>query len=155
MAAMTKTTSEIKLTRREFIIALGGITGAAIIGWIASPKIVSELSQFSDPSKFPELLDCLEIRNGDGGTEVYDLSEKTNPTLVCKVNAIGGTVLQQLDGRHSMNEIVQTVSQKVGKTSSDPDQFASKVALFITGLAEAGFIKQPFFVNLVQDAIVT
>jgi hypothetical protein len=155
MDAMTKKLEDIKLNRREFIIALGGLTGAAIIGWIAVPKTVEVISQWSNLSLQPELLDCLEIRNGDGRTEIYDISEKTNPILVCKVNTVGGSILRQLDGRHSMNEIIQTVRQSIGITPSETDPFASKVALFITGLAEAGFIKRPFFVNLVENPIVS
>jgi hypothetical protein len=155
MDAMTKKTMTTHLTRRDFLITLGGIAGAAVVGWIASPKSVELVSKITSPAAFPELLDCLQVRNGDDGTEVYDASDKSNPTLVCKVNETGGSILRQLDGRHSMMQIIQTTTESIGEKPSNPDLFASKIALFIVKLAEAGFIKQPFYINVIENTFVS
>jgi len=155
MDAMTNKTVTTHLTRREFLITLGGIAGAVVVGWIASPKSVALISKFTSPAAFPELLDCLEVKNGDDGTEVYDASDKSNPTLVCKVNETGGSIMRQLDGRHSMMQIIQTTTESIGEKPSNPDLFASKIALFIVKLAEAGFIKQPFYINIIENTFVS
>jgi hypothetical protein len=75
--------------------------------------------------------------------------------LVCKVNQTGGSILRQLDGRHSMMQIIQTTTESIGEKPSNPDLFASKIALFIVKLAEAGFIKQPFYINVIENTFVS
>jgi hypothetical protein len=138
-----------KLSRRDFLIVLGGVVGASVVGWIAAPKVSSLFSPGSkETSSSPELLDCLRIKDIAGGTEVYDVSDPSKPTLVCKVNQIGGVILHQLNGRNTLEDIVRATGANLNEKPTNVDLFTSRVALFITKLAGAGFMKKPFYVNL-------
>ena len=144
-----------QFTRRDFLIVLGGAVGLTIAGWVAAPKLIKAISPLAKASQTPCLLDCLEIRDTADGSELFDLTDALNPTLVCQVNPTGGAILHAMNGRNSLEKIVESTARSLPETPENAEEFSSKVALFITKMAEAGFVSEPFFVNLTKSEFVS
>ena len=144
-----------KISRREFLIGLGGVVGASVVGWIAVPKVVKLFTRSDNTTSYPGLLDCLQIRDTNLGTELIDVSDPSTPTLVCQVNQIGGTILHELNGRNSLEDIAKATANSLSEEVSDIESFTGRVALFISKIAEAGFIKEPFFVKIIEKEYIS
>ncbi len=143
-----------QLSRRDFLIVLGG-AGLSIAGWVAAPKLFKAVNNLAKGSQTPSLLDCLSIRDTLDGCELYDMTDTLNPTLVSQVNPVGGAILHAMNGRNSLEEIVQSTARALPEAPENAEEFASKVALFITKMAEAGLVSEPFYVNLTKAEYVS
>lgn len=150
-----ETTDNKQFTRRDFLIVLGGAVGLSIAGWVAAPKLIKTINPLAKASQTPCLLDCLEIRDTSDGSELYDLTDALNPTLVCQVNPTGGVILHAMNGRNTLEEIAQSTARALPEAPGNAEGFSSKVALFITKMAEAGFVSEPFYVNLTKKEYVS
>ena len=148
---MNEGNGSTRFSRRQFLIALEGVLGLTIAGVIIAPKVADSVAAARGASPRPALLDCLELRPGPEGVDVYDLSAPGAPTLVCSVNSVGGQILPELNGAHTLDGIVEATLQKLGRQRADPQAFGGKVALFIAELAQAGFLKQPFYVEVIEE----
>jgi hypothetical protein len=152
---MNDDSARSRFNRRQFLIALEGAIGLTIAGVIVAPRIVDSIAQARPASAHPALLDCLQLRLAAQGADLYDISATGQPALVCSVNQVGGAILERLDGRSSVDTIVTSVLRQLGQTSAQPDAFGGKVAIFIAELAQAGFLKEPFYVNVVEETFVS
>ena len=144
-----------QLTRRDFLIVFGGAVGLSIAGWVAVPKLIKAVNPLVKATQTPGLLDCLDIRDTSEGSELIDMTDPLNPTLVCQVNQVGGTILHSMNGRNSLEEIIKSTARILPEVPGKEEEFASKVALFITKMAEAGFINEPFYINLTKQEFVS
>jgi hypothetical protein len=153
--AMADTKDKSRFTRREFLITLEGLIGATVVGWIVVPEARQLLATREQDSSFPELLDCLVIKDIDGRVGLFDASDPGNPMLVCEVNQIGGYILGELNGKNAFDDIVRRMTGKIGREPSNFGTFASGIATFIARLAEAGFLKNTFLINIVENTVAS
>ena len=144
-----------KFSRREFLYMLEGLAGLAIAGWMITPEKISTPPLDQTPKDYPELLDALQIKTTADGAEVMDVSDAANPALVCKVNTTGTLILNALDGKHSLADIISKTAAGSGREIAHPEIFASRVATFIADLGQAGLLKYPFYVSVIENKVVS
>ena len=146
-----------EMTRREFLIRVGGFAGLAIAGWYLLPKAFAKLtgSNLSKDGAYPVLKEDYTVREVSGGSEIYLNDGSSSQKLVCRVNDVGGSILREMNGSKSIKEIAENALTDAKTTISDSESFTGKVALFVAKLAEAGFVYAPFHVNITESEVTT
>ena len=136
-------------TRKDFLLTLCS-SAAAISGYflLASPAKDLDAPQGSAHSfnLRPALRPNLEYRRE--GPLLIVTSDTTPPGNACAVNSIGATVLQHLNGRHTIADLAQKVAAAV---DIRPDEvLEAKLAFFVAQLGMLGLLVEPFYACVVE-----
>jgi hypothetical protein len=142
------------LTRREFLIRLGGAAGAAVAGaFFGSLAIVkiAKSARASDPSR-PMLNAALELRLTVDGAEIR---RRDGGQILCAVNEIGGAIIEEMNGRNNLQTIAGNAAARTGVHLQDPESFRSGVASFIIELGKMGMLQNPYYVMMMASEVRT
>ncbi len=143
--------SRHNLTRRNFFISLGaGVGGIAgyfcFAGRPIAPPPTESVPVPSGPTAHPRLRDEACI-SSDG--ELYTISVPgTESPTVCGVNPVGAEIVQRLTGQQTIGEICADVAAAVGICHDEAIE--AKIACFVAELASLGFLRDPFYVYIVD-----
>lgn len=146
-----------KFSRRDFLISLGAGT-AAIAGYmiLADPPVTSEPESVAGwaaedgqadkkhASYLPRLVDDACIEQVDGMCRL----SRTDSETKCVANAPGELVLKNLDGKHGLEDITLKLAASINQPCTE--ETGAKVAMFIAQVAMAGFLTEPFHVNIFE-----
>lgn len=141
------------ISRRSFIVRLVA-TGLAISGWILMPEALRRITNPILHDYGLELRDDLVVKYVKDGAEIKVVDELGEQRAICKVNEIGRMVLDCMDGRSSIHDIIKNLSSRLEIPKSDADTFSTNVVLFVAQLSEIGLLKRKFFANIYAREIV-
>ena len=135
------------MTRREFLYAVGGATGA-ITGWVLIPagKRLEASPRPASPRHCPSLATDVGTRVTDDGGELTRRDDRGRERVVCRVNSHGWRVVEGLDGSRTVQELARDLRSGSGSGGRPETEVA--VASFLAMLAQAELLAEPFFVEI-------
>jgi hypothetical protein len=142
------------LTRRQFLIRLGGAAGLTVAGAFFGSLVIgkiNEASRGSDPA-CPKLNAALELRHTAEGAEIR---QKDGGRILCAANAIGGAILEEMNGRNNLEAIGEKAAASLGLHIADPEPFRSGIAAFIIELGRMGLLQGPYYVRMMSSEVRT
>jgi hypothetical protein len=139
------------MRRRHFVIALGTGVGASIVGYFGyrqPPHFESDGATKHSPEHehLPSLRADVVFGRLDDQVTV-SRGEPDNP-VICAANELGAAILERLDGRHTIEQISESLAMLV--TASPNRPLEAKVALFVAQLATHGFLAEPFYTTIYE-----
>ena len=139
---------DTKFTRRHFLYLMGSAAGVALGGWVLDLSIkeadMVEMTSSAGAS-LPCLRSGLTIIPTESGAEIF---ENGRGEPVCGVNRIGLRVLEQLNGKKTVEELASDMRSYTSEPDTDLEKIQSNVARFIAELGSAGLLRDPFYVNI-------
>lgn len=138
------------LTRRSFLIALGGCAAATLAGYFLADSAETgwsglEKKVFSG-GDLPRLRTGLQWGVSDGLTT---LRRPGVPLPAeCAVNECGRLILEQLDGRHRIEDLAQAVQSRFG--CGRTEAMDAGIARFVATLGDLGFLDAPYYAMIVE-----
>lgn len=131
--------------RRDFLYVLA-VGTAAVAGWVLLPRRPSAPPAPTDNPFHPQIAREFRVRQTTSGGEILRPDGRGGEHVVCQVNACGFTIVEHLDGKHTLDEIARGIHG--GHAAEDLGHTTASVASFLATLAQAGILSEPFFVNL-------
>jgi len=83
--------------------------------------------------------------------EMFTLTRLGQPDPLFVVNGIGHAVLRRLDGCHAIQDISAAVAEQSNAPHSG--ELDGKIACFVAQLGQLGLLKQPYYVNIVEEFV--
>ncbi|MCC6144006.1 MAG: PqqD family protein [Candidatus Hydrogenedentes bacterium] len=144
--------TEGRMSRHAFLIRLGGGAAGAIAGYLAGVALDSELARPAPGDHAPGLVrpalrDGLRFGFADGFHTLAPAASSGGS--VCAMNAVGKFVAERLDGRASIADLGRAVAGRFGLVHDDG--LEAGIALFISHLAQVGFLTASFYVTLYEE----
>jgi len=130
----------VKLNRRTFLFAVGGAT-AGIAGWVLIPKGkgLHPRGESADAGFCPRLAKDVGVRKSRGGAEIVRPDESGKPNVICRVNTCGLSVVEDLNGSHTIRQLAQKIHK--GEPAGMEHTEAS-VASFLAMLGQVGLLSE-------------
>jgi len=141
------------MNRAEFLISVGGAT-AVIAGWVLFPAVgrAQKDRESATIEAHPRLAPDFNLRvTNDGGELIWQV-ERGKPVVVGHLNDQGSTVVANMDGRTTIQDLARTIHR--GSDPAKLNQTEASVALFLATLAQAGLLAEPFYVNVHEAEVV-
>jgi len=131
------------MDRNDFLIRLGVGTAVAVSGYFLWNLVVgTESNNTPVSSDRPELNPNVYTREESG---LFTLSHEENS---CHVNSTGRQIISCMNGRNTVTDIAEIVSEKYSIEYSD--SLVTSVAYFVSQLAKAGFLASPFYATFYE-----
>ena len=108
-------------TRREFLYAVGGATGAAIAGWVLISNMRRPRTPSSGSPTGPALSQDLAITPTAEGADVLCVGQ-SQKSPICRVNDLGRYLLEQMDGRKSVSALAQSLRARLQSPPVDAER---------------------------------
>jgi hypothetical protein len=133
------------MNRRDFLFTLGAGTAFAVSGYFLwdSEKENKTVTQPVSSDK-PKLNSNVHTEQHENG--MLKLSHESNS---CFVNITGQQVISFMDGRNTIINIAQKIAGFYSLEYSD--ELITSIATFVSQLANAGFLKSPFYATLYEN----
>jgi hypothetical protein len=141
-----------KSGRRSFVLAVGGVVGLSIAGWVTHDRLIGRRRRGnpSDATSSPRprlRKDVAIVRNGDH-MELEQRKQGAASQVVGRLNRPGSVIVEQLDGEHTIEELARHLLTVVGHPSQSPESAKGTVAAFVGELAAAGLLATPFYATV-------
>jgi hypothetical protein len=136
-------------TRRHFLIALGAGVTASIAGYFVlrqrPPQNQPTRGAAAAQPECPQLASDIQLQP-DGQDYLIVGAEAA---VLGAVNNAGYEIMQRLDGRHTVQDIMASLARITGVQESE--QLAGKVAGFVAQLGAMGHLQHPYYVTLIEQ----
>lgn len=137
------------MKRRDFVYALAGASGAAIVGYFATHAVGPvEVPTGIRGGARPALRSGVVPRR-QGAQTFYDAPDGT----LCAVNDVGERVIGLLDGRHTVGAVAGQLARDLDVQRTEG--LEARVAEFVAQLGILGFLRQPFVAHIVYRSETT
>lgn len=142
--------SQRGLTRRSFVIEVGGGSVAAIAGYVIAQRRpfshTNSLESAGDDHPKPRLKHGVIFGKDDFLTTLSLPGEPEG--VMIAVNENGAGILSQLDGTATVSDIANEYARK--KHIASDNCLEAKMALFVAEVAMCGFLDAPFHANIFE-----
>jgi len=142
----------MEMNRKECLYSVAAGT-AAIVGWVLFPGCVRppvSLRKTGTPCHPKVAKNVLFRKTADGG-DLMRLDDQGVAQVVCHVNEHGSPIVQNLNGTNTLHGLA--VKLLAGFDRPLLEHTMAAVASFLSLLAQAGLLSEPFFVNLEASEI--
>jgi hypothetical protein len=141
------------MSRRDFLIALGGAAGLAVSGTFLGSLALGKRNSCSSPSDplRPCLAPGLELRASGDGMEIL----KPGGAVLCAVNGIGGRILSKMDGSRRTQAIADELAPGLGLDGEGLAAFSDGLSVFALELGRMGLLRDPFYIRVVRNEVRT
>ncbi|WP_026259666.1 PqqD family protein [Desulfobacter curvatus] len=147
-------TADNHLNRRDFLISLGQGAAVCIGGFFLInhwPDCPPALSNPIINASLPKLRkDIVSGSYQDMATIGYTTGDDE---VLCAVNVIGRTILNKLDGQHTIEGIAEAVAVEFNIPEYEP--LNAKIAYFVAQLGMIGFLCDPFYATIYFESETT
>jgi hypothetical protein len=142
-----------KMSRRDFLIALGGAAGLAVSGTFLGSLAFGERKHRPSPSDplRPCLAPGLGLRASGDGMEILG----PGGAVLCGVNGIGGRILSRMDGSRRTRDIADELAPGLGLDGDGLAAFSDGLGVFALELGRMGLLRDPFYIRVVRNEVRT
>jgi Coenzyme PQQ synthesis protein D (PqqD) len=147
--------AELKLNRRRFLIRLGAGAAGGIGGFFLLQRwpVPAEAAAPAKPpiSLRPRLRkDIADSRYAGMAAISYGRGAQR---VLCAINRPGRMVTSRLDGRHTIEQIAQSLASELALDA--PACLEAPVAQFVAQLGMLGFLAEPFYATIYYEITQT
>ena len=147
-------------SRRQFlwVLGTGSLAATAVIaGYVSGDERAAavEAGTATRPDdgrptpERPALRDGVTFGRRDGLLTIgYVSAPGGSGPVLCAVNEVGAAITRRLDGKHSVPLLASAAAAAAGIEPSDTVE--ARVACFVAELARLGFLREPFYVQIVE-----
>jgi len=88
------------------------------------------------------------IKSDGDYVEIYRTRQGAVPVLVGRLNRAGRTIVEGLDGKHTIEDLARDLLAVSGRPPQSAESAAGTVAAFVAELAAAGLLATPFYATI-------